>query len=126
MKIRYLNKLKNAPTRPDLMTNEGISENEIIQLESSFNNGMMFPKALRELLYLAGDFCYVCDFGLTDTQEELQLFVRGNIDYYNKSIVRPFYVFDIYNAREQFLFIYLDEGDNPPIYAAQYCKLPQK
>lgn len=122
MNIIYLNKLKNAPTSPDSMTNRGISENEIIQLESSFNNGMMFPKALRELLYLAGDFCYVCDFGLSDTQEELQLSVREDISYFNRVISRPFYVFDVYNPTDNFLFIYLDEGDNPPVRVAQYEK----
>ncbi len=35
------------------------------------------------------------------------------------SIERPFYVIDVYNAGDQFLFVYLDEGkDDPIVYEA--------
>jgi hypothetical protein len=119
MEIIYLNKLKNAPPSPDSMTNRGISENEIIQLESSFNNGMMFPKALKELLFLAGDYCYVLDYGVAENQQELQDFVREDIEDSNKVITRPFYAIDVYGGYS-FIFVYLDEGNDPPVYSASF------
>ncbi|MDR6761149.1 hypothetical protein J2Y38_001347 [Flavobacterium sp. 2755] len=40
------------------------------------------------------------------------------MDDNNRSINRPFFAFDVYGG-DTFLFIYLDEGDNPPVFQAQ-------
>lgn len=79
-----------------------------------YNNGNPFPQVLKELLFLAGESCYVIDWGYRDTQEELQELVRGNMKDNNKEITRPFYIFD--STAGTYLFIYLDEGDNPIYY----------
>ena len=115
MNIVYLKKLKE-----NSFQNESISIAEIQQLEQQYNSGNLFPKALRELLYLAGKYCIVLDFGVEDSQEHLQEYVRGKMINKGKTITRPFYVIDVYNAVDQFLFIYLDEGDNPGVFEGHY------
>lgn len=99
----------------------GISIEEIIALENLYNGGNQFPAALRELLLLAGGYCYVLDYGLNDSQAEMQLTSREYLTFLgrNRTISRPFYVIDVYNAGDQFLFVYLDEGkDDPTVYEA--------
>lgn len=122
MEIQYLTKLKDNPyENPSDLKNsliiEGISLNEIQQLEQLYNNGNQFPKILKELLFLAGNYCYVCDYGINENQQELQEWVREDMIENGRTISRPFYAFDVYGG-SQFLFIYLDEGDNPEIYEA--------
>jgi len=78
MEINYLQALRDYPSPcPDReeykykLAIEPLSLSEISDLEQSYNNGVPFPKVLRELLYLAGKNCYVCDYGLYDTQQEM-------------------------------------------------------
>ena len=121
MNIDILTYLRDNPIKYGKSMNfeiKGISLNEIQQLEQLYNNGMIFPKALRELLFLGGDFCYVLSRGLYDTQQEIQEASREKLLKFNKNITRPFFVIDVYNASEQFLFVYLDEGDNPYVNQA--------
>lgn len=123
MNIEILTYLRDNPTLEinksgSFSTILGISETEITQLEQLYNNGNIFPKALRELLFLAGNSCYVLETGWYDTQEEIQTAAREWLVKYNKNISRPFFVIDIYGAGYQFLYVYLDEGDNPFVYQA--------
>jgi hypothetical protein len=123
MEINFLNQLKDNPSaypnNKDFKgTIEAISLQEIESLEQLYNNGNTFPKALRELLFLAGNFCYVLDNGWYNTQQELQVATREWLADHNKSITRSFFAIDIYNGPEQFLYVYLDEGDNPFVYQA--------
>lgn len=97
--------------------NEGISLEEINSLEQNWNNGNQFPSALRELLFLAGNYYNVFDYGIFDSQQDFQDFAKQDFTESNKTISRPFFVLD-YNTGYNFLFIYLDEGDNPTIYEA--------
>ena len=46
--------------------------------------------------------------------------VRRIMALENQSILRPFYAVDLYNQGYQFLFIYLDEGEDPPVYKGLY------
>ncbi len=119
MDITYLKQLERTPNKNSWI-NESISLEEIKQLEQIYNNNKPFPKALRELLFLAGNYCIVLDYGLNDTQQELQEFVRENMQEENRIITRPFYAIDVYNAGDQFLFVYLDEVDDPAVYQASY------
>ena len=123
MEIKYLKYLEeNSIANPNDLDYpcpiEPISLSEIETLETTYNNGNPFPKALRELLYLAGTDCYVLDYGIHKSQDDLQKAEREYLKDYGRSITRPFYVIDCYNDYESFLFIYLDEGDNPEVYAA--------
>ncbi|WP_330441915.1 SMI1/KNR4 family protein [Flavobacterium sp. C4GT6] len=118
MKIEYLKELELNPYRhgdPD-MNNDPISLTEIENLERLYNNGKPFPKALKELLFLAGKYCYVLEYGAFDSQQEIQDYVRELLEEDNISIQRPFFVIDVYNAGSQFLYVYLDEGNNPAVY----------
>lgn len=125
MDIKYLTMLKDNPE--DSPNNSehsdtiiGISLDEINQLELKYNKGLPFPKAIKELLFLAGEYCYVFDYGLTETQEEMQEDARSWLVNHNREITRPFFVVDIYNAGTQFLFVYLDSHiDNPTLYEAE-------
>lgn len=127
MDIKFLEQLKNYPSKYPNDTDyqgtiEPISLQEIETLEQLYNNGNTFPKALRELLFLAGNYCYVLDYGWNETEEEiqneLQISARKWLLKYNKNISRPFFVIDVYNGPEQFLYVYLDEGNNPFVYQA--------
>ena len=120
MEIQYLQYLRDNPKRWSSSTYsiEPIPLTEIEQLETKYNNGKLFPKALRELLFLAGEYCYVLDYNIFDSQEELQDEAREWLQKYNRAINRPFFVIDAYNAGEQFLFVYLDEGNDPVVRQA--------
>lgn len=120
MNIEYLNSLKdNSAEYPNdannKFENEGILDSEIQQLEQLYNNSNPFPKVLKELLHLAGKFSHVFDYSIHTTQQEIQEWVREDLTETNRVISRPFYAFDLYSG---FMFIYLDEGDNPDIYEA--------
>jgi hypothetical protein len=123
MDIKYLTAFTQHPsftnTNGIVDTLQPISSDEIAELESSYNNGNPFPVVLTELLYLAGDYCYVLDYGATDSQDDIQQTARDLLTENNQEITRPFYVVDMYGG-SQFLFVYLDEGkDDPSIYEAQ-------
>lgn len=124
MEIELLQNLRDNP-HVGLFENKGIPLEEIVVLESTYNNGNPFPSVLREMLFLAGEFCPVLDFGLTDTQHEMQEETRYWLAKYNREIVRPFYVIDVYNAGEQCLCIYLDKDEPDPIvYSAVFYSRP--
>jgi hypothetical protein len=119
MDIKYLTKLRDNPTI--FWINQNVTFDltpmkmeEIVTLETGYNNGNIFPAALRELLFLAGNYCYVLDYGIYDTRSEMQDEVRSWLADHNKQISRRFFAIDIYNAYDQFVFIYLDEGVNDP------------
>ena len=118
MKIEYLKELELNPCDYiySHFVNEPISLTEIENLERLYNNGKPFPKALKELLFLAGKFCYVLEYGAFDSQQEMQDYVRELLEEDNILIQRPFFVIDVYNAGTQFLYIYLDEDDNPAVH----------
>ncbi|WP_295793222.1 hypothetical protein [Mucilaginibacter sp.] len=120
MEIKYLAILKNNPAHKfensDYVKRlEPLTEAEINELEILYNNGNIFPIALRELLFLAGNYCYVLDFGMNDTQQALQAVAKRDLIRYKKSIERPFFAIDVYGGGGQFLFVYLDEGDEDPM-----------
>ena len=124
MELIYLQKLKDTPKKNFTGTidyNKPISISEINQLESNYNSGNPFPKALKELLFIAGDYCPYLDKGLTDTQQEFQDSIIEDLGYENVNITRPFYAIDDFmGIGEYFMFIYLDEGKpNPPVHMAQ-------
>jgi len=92
---------------------------DIQSLEGEYNRGSPFPTSLRELLFLAGEDCYVLDYGLSDSPAEMQQAVRRWLIRTNRSISGPFYAIDTYNGTGQFLFVYLNEGhEDPVVYEA--------
>jgi len=38
----------------------------------------------------------------------------------NRVISRPFFAIDVYNGGDQFVFVYLDNGDDPAVYEGVY------
>jgi len=123
MNIQFLTELKDNPSAYPNDTDfkgeiEGIPLSEIEQLEQTWNNGLPFPKALRELLFLAGNYCYVLDKGLMESQQQMQEEARLWMTYegQQRTITRPFYVIEV-RYDEQFTMVYLDEGDNPNVHS---------
>ena len=116
--LKYLQQYTKKPNSKAGLQNVGISIQDITLLESQYNNGSKFPKDLKELLFLAGKFCYILDYNIFETQQELQNTVRDWLSENNLSISRPFFAIDAYSYGESFLFIYLDEGDDPIVRQA--------
>ena len=126
MEIKYLTILQQNPSYTNKTTGfvlklAPLSDSEITTLQNSYNNGNPFPVVLQELLSLAGNFCYVLDYGPADSQDEFQQDCReflSNNASKNHMITRPFFALDQYGG-DQFLFVYLDEGvDDPTVYQA--------
>ncbi len=127
MEIEILTYLRDNPAEcPGDLEYEGkivsMPFSEIQDHEVTYNNGLPFPKALRELLFLAGKRCYVLTHNVLDVnelQEEPREWLKEN----NKVIHHPFYVIEICDIAESFLFVHLDEDDDPIVrHAELYCE----
>lgn len=115
--LKYLEENQVMYGREENYPIEGIPLTEIEALETKYNGGNPFPKALRELLYLAGNFCYVLDYGGFDTQDKLQTRQRKWMTQFNTSISRPFFIVDLVSDMENFCFVYADDvNDDPMVY----------
>lgn len=127
MTIQYQKKLRDNPVEIGKTGNfeiRGISLSEIEQLETNWNNSDPFPKSLRELLFLAGDFCYVLDYGAYDSLDQIQEYKREDLlEYHNIIINRPYFIIDVYGGN--ITFVYLDETQEDPIvrYIEKYNPL---
>lgn len=120
MEIKYLKKLEenlsiyHSPCEP-------LSLNEIQSLEMTYNDGNPFPEVLKELLFMAGEYCMVLDFGYGGENDEesaqsyLQSYVREVLAANNNTINRPFYVVELWQGYT-FSFVFLDEGNDPNLY----------
>ncbi|KDN54648.1 hypothetical protein [Flavobacterium seoulense] len=94
----------------------GISLSQIEELEKVYNNGKLFPKVLRELLFLAGDSYYALKRIWYKNQQEIQTLSREWLQEYNITIEKPFFVIAAYGVGESFSFVYLDESENPIVH----------
>lgn len=113
MTIQYLKRLKENNKRN--FVDDGMSLSEITQLEQLYNNGNSFPLVLKELLFLAGKFCNYLDYGVYDSQQELQDEERLELlELEGITISRPHFFVDLC-ATGQPVFMFLDEGDNPEL-----------
>jgi hypothetical protein len=108
MIIKFLDAVSTLPIQSEPITLE-----EITNLELKYNGGISFPDSLRELLFLAGNFCQPLEFGLSNSQDELQSEVRDWLLQAEETISRPFYVIETYNT-DGFVLVYLDEGKTDP------------
>lgn len=114
MNIEYLQKLKDN-NQMDGFTDEGLTLSEITQLEQLYNGGNPFPIVLKELLFLAGKFCNYLDYSIYDSQQELQSEERIELqELHGITITRPYFFVDL-SSHGLPAFIFLDEGDNPPL-----------
>lgn len=114
MTLQYLQSLKDN-NKIGSFADEGLTDSQIIHLEQLYNNGNPFPKVLKELLFLAGNYCNCLDYGAYDTMQEMQTEARSNLQQMRNITIsrRHFYVEMLSNDLN--LFIFLDEGDNPEI-----------
>ncbi len=114
MIIEFLQKLESNPkisgTPPDLPGNTSYSISEIEDLEHLYHNGKKFPKALREWLFLAGEYCWV----LGGNAKNLQITLRETLNHFGLEIDRPFFV--VHYDGETFDLVFLDEAEEDPKY----------
>lgn len=113
MTIEYMTKLKENPKINDFI-NRGFSEEKIKEIELKYNDGKKFPKAIREFLFLAGDFN---NFGFDDIEGivELQELAKEELEMTNQKVGKPFFAFSVYNSC--YSVIFLDEKkEDPKVY----------
>ena len=124
MEIQYLKKLKkNSKIGSQKII--GVTENEIQKVEKKFN--IIFPKAYREFLLLAGK--YIGNLPLYDTanledlaadwHQEIMWEVLESTNA-KKDIKHPFWMFAESNGCEQFAFFYLEDGEDPIVHTVDY------
>lgn len=118
MEIVYLKKYKHFKDKGVGLSYEtfgppiGLSDAEIGQMELEMNNGLPFPKAYREFLFLGGEFSTIQlnHYGKI-TPKGTEKF-RIGLKKRKVNMVRPFAILDVLDGQCG-TFIYLDEGDNP-------------
>jgi len=118
MTIQYLKKMASTPLNK-LDRAYVISESKIQQLEQL--SGVQLPRAYKEYLYLRGEHGGFLDwyigsdiYDLVDLQE-MTVETLSDVGY---TMPKPFWNFADQDNGDVFLFFFLDEGDNPPVY---YC-----
>lgn len=99
----------------------GLSEAEIVQFEQEMNNGLPFPQAYREYLFLGGGFATIQLNGYGKSTPKGTTFFRDGLKKRKINMIRPFAVLDVLDG-ECGTFIYLDAGDDP---RPQNCSLHQ-
>ncbi|GFD75530.1 MULTISPECIES: SMI1/KNR4 family protein [Tenacibaculum] len=122
MDIKYLKKLVENK-KIGVREIRGVSEEEIDKVEKKFK--IKFPQAYREFLFLAGDYCGALPLYDTADLETLasdwhQEIMKETMEEFGTKIKRPFWLYAESNGCEQFVFFYLDEGDDPYIYVVDY------
>lgn len=127
MEIEYLQKLIEYPAGLDAygnisFENSPSSTEEILELETLYNSGNPFPKALKELLCLAGEYCFCLQYNPVDPDNNIptQTYMQESVRKYELPITglnhtRPFYIIDLVYPGN-FRFVYLDVGDDPIVY----------
>lgn len=122
MDIKYLQALdKNR--KIGVREIEGVSEEEIQKVEEKFN--IKFPRAYREFLFLAGEYKGALPLYDTSNLKTLasdwhQELMYEVMEEFGTKIDRPFWLYAESNGCEQFVFFYLDEGDDPYIHIVDY------
>lgn len=114
MEIEYLKNLKNTYNSTTKLDRIGVSELEISNLEINLN--LRLPKAYKEFLFIAGKRdSIIRDWNRGfDHLEGIQEEAEESFNNVNLNL-KSFFAFAEY-ARDQFLFFFLNEGENPPVY----------
>jgi hypothetical protein len=117
MNYIYLNKLKDWDEGKNWKQNK-ISESEITDLQSTF--ALSFPIAYKEFLLLSGGYFSSCKINHEfDSIAERQIKTKEKLKEFGLEglIKKDFWVIGELDGCEYINYIYLDEGDNPPVYA---------
>jgi len=115
MEIKYLKKLENFYNENPKISKVGVSEQEINKLEQELN--IKLPIVYKEFLFLAGNGDSLLDswergFNYLDL---MQINLKESMNEVNLHL-NPFFVFEEY-GNNQCQFFFLNENENPPIYA---------
>ena len=122
MNIKYLKSFQDNISNLRGSISRGLNIEEITFLEEKLNNGNSFPKALKEYLYLGGDYNPLGFDSEGIGYDEGKNQYLALIEFYEKkmkqkgvSINKPYFILSSLHG-ECFTFIYLDEGDDPQPY----------
>lgn len=111
MEIVYLKKVleNNVLNR---FVNKGLSLTAIEEMERQFFQARPFPKAFREYLFLAGDFC---NFGFDDIEGiiELQQYLQEDLKRSGQQLPHNLFAFSVYDS--QYSVISLVETEEDPV-----------
>lgn len=123
MEIKYLKKLESFYNNNSKISRIGVTEQEIIAFEQEFS--IKFPKAYKEFLFLAGNRDNILDDWNRsfDYLDWIQENIKESMDEVNLNL-KPFFAFAEY-GNNQCLFFFLDEGENPPVYAYYEDKIEE-
>jgi hypothetical protein len=120
MNIKYMKLLQDNPVQtPDDTIDFSIRSfdeplTEIKRLEDKYNQGNKFPKAFRELLFIAGEDCWARESAwsfeecMDDSKHRLE--VEAGYDF-----GRPYFVFEDGQSGDCARIFYLDEDDDDPV-----------
>lgn len=119
MEIKFL---KSYRDNPILKTRKakGLTIERIKELEKKLNNGKSFPKTFSEFLFIGGDYSAL-GFDYEGYYENGEQYIALKDHYedimpkYKVSLNRPYAILDSYDGLT-FMFIFLDEGDDPRVY----------
>ncbi|KAB8152437.1 hypothetical protein EZY14_013575 [Kordia sp. TARA_039_SRF] len=120
MQIKFMQKLEEYLIENNMKDSSGIPVSEIESFEQKLN--IQFPKAYKEYLELTGDgFRPISVSGLSIELfylEEYYELAKVNLKEYGLEhlITKDFWVIGEIYGSLYINFIYLDEGDNPPVY----------
>ena len=130
MEIEFSYKMKENPKpRKRLSHNRGFSVEKIAELE--INKGNPFPKAYKEYLYLGGDFNSLgLNIAIEDSESwqhiaAIKRVAEIEMKKEGLSINRPYVILHYYDD-DGFIFIYLDENENPQPYIFEPFPLGDK
>lgn len=88
--------------------------------KKKLNNGKIFPRAFREYLFLGGEFnnlgfdCHGIGF-CKEKWVKMKEYYEEEMPKYKVSLNRPYVILHSLDG-VCFMFIYLDEGDDPQVY----------
>ncbi|MEO6670664.1 MAG: SMI1/KNR4 family protein [Ferruginibacter sp.] len=123
MELLYLKKMEKTPTIEDI-DNEGISEEQITEIEQSI--GKIFPSVFREFLFLGGNEANMIgdmDQGcFVDGEPYWKGFQEECKEEMKNEDVKPkkdFWSFASLDGGEQFYFFYFFDGEDPKVHF--YC-----
>ncbi|KAB8152409.1 hypothetical protein EZY14_013425 [Kordia sp. TARA_039_SRF] len=120
MLITFMQKLEEYLIENNITDSSGIPLSEIERFEQKLN--IQFPRAYKEYAELAGKgFRPISASGLSISLfylEEYHELAKANLKEYNVEnvITKDFWVIGEIYGSLYINFIYLDEGDDPPVY----------
>ncbi|AIL47269.1 SMI1/KNR4 family protein [Elizabethkingia anophelis] len=116
MELEYLKRLEEYYKNTPKVSKIGVSIENIENLEKELH--LKFPKAYKEFLYLSGKRDNILgsfERGF-ENLESIQELAKSRINLENLSL-KQIWCFAEYNDADSFMFFFLNNEENPPVYS---------